>query len=110
MWLLGVMTYLIPRLLKTPWYSAALLEWHYWLSTGGILLMSADLIVLGVFQGLSWSSLLPWDVSLDISFPFWTVRLVAGLAMFLGLLVFVFNIAMTMAAARVGRHQLAIAR
>ena len=57
MWLLGVMTYLIPRLLKTPWYSQQLLEWHYWLSTIGILVMSFDLIVLGVFQGLSWSSL-----------------------------------------------------
>ena len=52
MWLLGVMTYLIPRLLKTPWYSQQLLEWHYWLSAMGILVMSADLIVLGVFQGL----------------------------------------------------------
>ena len=29
------MTYLIPRLLKTPWYSQRLLEWHYWLSTVG---------------------------------------------------------------------------
>ena len=26
MWLLGVMTYLIPRLLKTPWYSQRLLR------------------------------------------------------------------------------------
>ena len=36
MWQLGVMTYLIPRVLKTPWYSQRLLEWHYWLSTIGI--------------------------------------------------------------------------
>ena len=57
--------------------------------------MSADLIVLGVFQGLSWSSLLPWDASIDLSIPFWAVRLVAGLLMFLGLLVFAFNIART---------------
>ena len=69
--------------------------------------MSFDLIVLGLFQGLSWSSLLPWDASLDVSFPFWAVRLVAGLSMFLGLLVFAFNIAMTVAAARVARRQLA---
>ena len=71
MWLLGVMTYLIPRILKTPWYSHQLLEWHYWLSTIGILVMSADLITLGVFQGLSWSSLMPWDVSIELSIPFW---------------------------------------
>ena len=46
--------------------------------------MSVDLIILGVFQGLSWSSLLPWEHSIDISIPFWIVRLVAGLSMFAG--------------------------
>jgi cytochrome c oxidase cbb3-type subunit 1 len=105
MWQLGVMTYLIPRLLRTQWYSHRLLEWHYWLSTIGIGLMSFDLITLGVFQGLSWSSLMPWDVSIDISFPFWAVRLVAGLMMFAGLLLFFVNIAGTWVSARAGgRH------
>jgi cytochrome c oxidase cbb3-type subunit 1 len=109
MWLLGVMTYLIPRLLGTSWYSTQLLEWQYWLSTVGIAVMSLDLITLGVFQGLSWSSLMPWEVSLDISVPFWAVRLVAGLLMFLGLLVFVFHIAMTALKARVEHRRLAVA-
>jgi len=108
MWQLGVMTYLIPRLLKTPWHSQQLLEWHYWLTTIGIFVMSFDLIILGVFQGLSWSSLLPWDVSIDVSIPFWVVRLVAGLFMFVGMLVFMFNIARTWAAARVARRELAV--
>ncbi len=57
--------------------------------------MSFDLIVLGVFQGLSWSSLMPWDVSIDLSIPYWVVRLVAGLFMFAGFLVFVVNIVAT---------------
>ena len=104
MWQLGVMTYLIPRLLKTPWYSERLLEWHYWLSAIGIGLMSFDLITLGVFQGLSWSSLMPWDTSIDISIPFWAVRLVAGLLMFTGFFVFVFNIAATWVSSRAGSH------
>src|SRR5208337_5185687 len=86
MWQLGMMSYLISRLLKTPWYSQRLLEWHYWLSFIGIGLMSVDLITLGVFQGLSWSSLLPWEHSLDISIPFWAVRAVAGLLMIAGYL------------------------
>src|SRR5271166_2353423 len=95
MWQLGMMTYLIPRLLKTPWYSQRLLEWHYWLSFIGIGLMSFDLIILGIFQGLSWSSLLPWENSLDISIPFWAVRTVAGLLMITGYVVFVLNITQT---------------
>jgi cytochrome c oxidase cbb3-type subunit 1 len=104
MWLLGVMTYLIPRLLKTAWYSERLLEWHFWLSAVGIALMSFDLITLGLFQGWSWSALMPWDHSIEISIPFWAVRLVAGLLMFAGLLVFIFHIAVTAATARVGRR------
>ena len=100
MWMLGIMTYLFPRLIKQAWYSEKLLEWHYWLSTTGIVLMSADLIVAGPFQGLSWSSLLPWEVSVEFSIPFWAVRLVAGTLMFSGLLVFLFNIAMTYAQAK----------
>jgi cytochrome c oxidase cbb3-type subunit 1 len=95
MWLLGIMTYLYPRLLNQTWYSTTLCEWHYWLSAVGIVLMSADLITAGPFQGLSWASLAPWEVSVDFSIPFWAVRLVAGLLMFSGLLVFGFNIYMT---------------
>ncbi len=100
MWLLGTMTYLFPRLLKTDWYSRTLCEWHYWLSALGIGLMSADLIVAGPFQGYFWASLLPWDVSVDFSIPFWAVRLVAGTMMFTGLLVFLTNLALTWAQAR----------
>ena len=71
--------------------------------------MSFDLITLGVFQGLSWSSLLPWDVSVDISIPFWVVRLVAGLLMFAGFLVFMVNIAGTWALSRAAKRELAVA-
>jgi cytochrome c oxidase cbb3-type subunit 1 len=95
MWLLGIMTYLIPRLLKAEWYSMRLAEWHFWLSAAGIGLMSADLIVAGPFQGLSWAALQPWEVSVDLSFPFWLVRMPAGLMMMAGLGVFAYNIART---------------
>ena len=109
MWQLGMMTYLIPRVLKTPWYSQRLLEWHYWLSSIGIGVMSADLIILGVFQGLSWSSLLPWEHSLDISIPFWAVRTVAGLLMIAGYLVFVVNIVQTYLTSRPAPQEAAVA-
>lgn len=99
-WHLGTMVYLFPRILKQPWYSQRLLSWHYWLSTVGIGVMSSDLIVAGPFQGFYWSSLLPWDVGVEFSIPFWTIRLVAGLMMFVGLLCFILNIAMTWSQAR----------
>jgi len=91
-WLFGIMTYLYPRLLNRPWYSKKLLEWHFWLSTGGIILMFSDLTLVGILQGYYWSSLQPWDVSVDGSQPFWIVRVFAGLMLFSGLLCFLSNI------------------
>ena len=44
MWIMGMMTYLIPRLPHRPWASVRLCECHYWMSTAGILVMAGDLI------------------------------------------------------------------
>jgi cytochrome c oxidase cbb3-type subunit 1 len=95
MWIFGVMTYLFPRLLGVDWYSRRLCEWNYWLFAGGILLMATDLILGGIFQGWAWAAMFPWEESITISIPFWIVRVVAGLAMFLGLLCFLYNLFMT---------------
>ena len=92
LWLFGVMTYLFPRLLQREWYSRQLCEWHYWLSTTGIVLMFGDLTLAGIFQGYYWSSLQSWDVSVDGSQPFWIVRLFAGLGIIAGQLCFFYNI------------------
>lgn len=95
MWIFGVMTYLIPRVLQRRWYSRALCEWHYWLSAGGVLVMACDLILLGVFQGYWWASLAEWEVSVEGSQPFWITRVFAGLCMAAGLVVFLYNLYMT---------------
>jgi cytochrome c oxidase cbb3-type subunit 1 len=100
MWMLGVMTYLIPRILKTEWADPRLVEWHYWLSTVGIGLMSFDLIVLGVFQGLQWGSLMPWDATIEFSQSFWWIRLLAGLLMFAGHIVFMGHVIWTWSKAK----------
>jgi hypothetical protein len=52
MWIMGMMIYLFPRLLKREWASQSLIEWHYWLSTIGLAVMAADLILLGSVSGL----------------------------------------------------------
>jgi cytochrome c oxidase cbb3-type subunit 1 len=96
MWIIGMMTYLFPRLLKREWASQSLIEWHYWLSTIGLAVMAADLILLGLFQGWSWAALEPWDASTEFSVPFWALRTVAGLAMFGGLIALITNIFRTL--------------
>jgi cytochrome c oxidase cbb3-type subunit I len=91
-WILGMMTYLFPRLLGVNWYSLRLAEWHYWLSAGGMLLMFGVLVFAGIFQGFSWGSLKPWDDSIRVSLPFWFIRLAAGLAIIAGQICFFVNL------------------
>ncbi len=99
-WIFGMMTYLFPRLLGVDWYSRRLCEWHYWLSAVGVFIMSGDLILGGLFQGWSWAALQPWEASIEVSMPFWLVRVGAGLMMFAGLIVFLYNLYMTWQASK----------
>jgi cytochrome c oxidase cbb3-type subunit 1 len=92
MWLLGIMTYLFPRIWRTEWWSRELCEWHYWLSAVGLFAMALDLTLAGVFQGYYWASLQPWEVSVEGSQPFWIVRVFAGLAMMAGQVCFFVNL------------------
>lgn len=95
LWQLGMMTYLIPRLLHTEWYSDKLCHVHYWMSAAGLFVMASDLILAGLFQGWSWAALQPWDASISLSMPFWIFRIFAGVVMFAGQIVFLHNWYMT---------------
>ena len=94
-WIFGMMVYLFPRILKRPWYSQTLLEYHYWLSVVGLSVMFLDLTLVGVFQGYWWASLQPWEVSTNGSQPFWITRVFAGLTMFGSFCCFLYNLYMT---------------
>lgn len=98
MWIMGIMTYLFPRIIGRDWASHRLCEYHYWMSTVGIFVMASDLILLGLFQGWSWAALEPWDASVEFSYPFWVLRVVAGISMFGGLCAFLLNIWLTLRA------------
>lgn len=95
-WILGVMTYLLPRLLGAPgWYRPSWNAWHYWLTALGMLVMFVDLVIAGLIQGFEWQSLSLWESSIVASAPFWLVRLLSGTAMIVGQCLFVANVVMT---------------
>jgi cbb3-type cytochrome oxidase subunit 1 len=50
------------------------------------------LILGGLFQGAFWAALYPWQDSIDVLYPFWVVRVLAGIAMFGGVCAFLWNI------------------
>ena len=59
----------------------------------------AYLVFAGIFQGLYWASLRWWDDSVNVSIPFWWVRIVAGLAIMAGQVCFFVNLYKTWKAA-----------
>lgn len=94
-WILGTMTYLIPRVLHRRWWSERLLAWHYWLSATGMLVMFLSLTFAGIFEGFSWGILEPWEESIAAAMPYWIFRFFTGIAIFTGQILFLTNIVMT---------------
>jgi cytochrome c oxidase cbb3-type subunit 1 len=87
-WLMGIITWLWPRLVGREWQSRRLLQWHYWLTTLGVLIMFVDLTAAGLVHGFMQKGLSPWRDILDALHPFWAVRSFAGGMIVLGLCIF----------------------
>jgi cbb3-type cytochrome oxidase subunit 1 len=90
-WILGIITELWPRLVGRPWHSPTLNTWHYWLSVLGMVVMFVDLLAAGLVQGFLWRALQPWEESLAVSIPFWWVRSFAGTMIYVGQILFAYN-------------------
>jgi cytochrome c oxidase cbb3-type subunit I len=97
---------LVPWLWKRKeLYSKALVEWHFWVCTLGILLYITSMWVSGIMQGLMWRA---YDSmgSLQYSFvetvqamhPYYIIRATGGVLFILGALIMVYNLWMTVAA------------
>ncbi len=103
----GVIYCLVPWLWgRERLYSMALVSWHFWLATIGILLYITSMWVSGILQGLMWRA---YDSLgfLEYSFvetvqamhPFYAIRATGGLFFLLGALIMVYNVIMTVRAA-----------
>ena len=105
---MGSMYYLIPRLFgRESMYSTKLIEWHFWLSTIGVVLYIASMWIAGVAQGLMWRAsnvdgTLTYSFAqvLNTMYPFYGIRLLGGTIFFLGMLMMAYNVWKTV---RIGR-------
>lgn len=95
----GAVYCLVPWLWKRErLYSMALVSWHFWIATIGIVLYITSMWVSGILQGLMWRT---YDESgfLQYSFvesvaamhPFYAIRMVGGLLFLVGGLIMVYN-------------------
>ena len=57
--------------------------------------MQFDLLVAGMVQGYMWKHMVPFIDSVIASMPFWWVRMVSGMMIFVGESLFVVNVYMT---------------
>jgi len=102
---IGCIYYLIPRLFgRAQMYSVPLINFHFWLSTIGVVFYITAMWIAGVMQGLMWRAVNA-DGTLTYSFaeavkatyPFYGIRLLGGLLFFGGMLVMAYNVWKTVA-------------
>jgi len=90
--LFGAIYYIMPRITRREWPSAALIKWHFWLVLIGISIYVIALTIAGLFQGLA---LLdpgtPFQVSVERTiWALWS-RSFAGVMLTAGHIVFAIN-------------------
>lgn len=94
--------YSVPRMLKTKLYSDKLANASFWLWLIGGLSFFISLWIGGFLQGLQWNDpSIPFIDTVRFMVPFWSVRLLGGTLMFVGILLFFWNLLMTYT----GRHE-----
>lgn len=95
--------YMLPAMYKTTIYSEKIANTHFWLVLVGQLMFSVTMWITGIQQGAMWK-MQAADGSLQYTFmetlvrnyPYWQMRTVAGVIFVVGMLFFIYNVAMTM--------------
>jgi cytochrome c oxidase cbb3-type subunit I len=105
---IGALYALIPVLFgRERMHSMKLVEWHFWLSTIGVVLYIVSMWIAGVMQGLMWRAVND-DGTLTYSFvetlvpmyPYYTVRFLGGALFLAGMFLMAYNVWKTVAGAR----------
>ncbi len=88
--------YAVPRIAKKPLYSEGLANTSFWLMFTGGLLFFVALWIGGFIQGLQWNDTsIPFIDTVRFMVPFWWTRLVGGLLIYTGAILFLYNLVRT---------------
>ena len=99
----GALYYLTPVLWKRErLYSHALVNWHFWLATLGIVVYAAVMWVSGIMQGLMWREtdelgflVYSFAETVEAMHPFYVLRVLGGVMYLAGALIMVYNLVRT---------------
>ena len=105
---IGSVYFLIPKLFGQPqMYSIRLIDWHFWMSTIGVVLYIVSMWIAGIMQGLMWRAVnddgtltYSFVESLEAMYPFYFVRFLGGALFLTGMLVMVYNTIKTIAGSK----------
>ncbi|NIO03546.1 MAG: hypothetical protein GTN74_02740, partial [Proteobacteria bacterium] len=76
-----------------PLYSRRLAEWHFWLTLGGLTIFMTSLWLAGLIQGQHWlAGGIRFLETTRVIHPYFAWRLMGGLLMWVGQVVFAYNI------------------
>ena len=101
-WAFALIYLLVPTLTDRTIYSKKLMEWHYWLTTLGMLIFMVSMWVAGLIQGQNWSSyMIPFLQTVISMKPYFGARLIGGAMAGLGIACFVWNVWKTASQKRV---------
>lgn len=99
---IGSIYVLIPRLFNVKIYSVALINLHFWLSTIGALVYIISMWISGINQGMMSRAIDEYGnlkyAFIDIviaSHPFYIVRFCGGIMFFIGMIIMLYNIFLT---------------
>ncbi|WP_083742339.1 type VI secretion system contractile sheath large subunit [Bradyrhizobium mercantei] len=103
----GALYCLVPWLWNRQLYSLKLANWHFWISTIGIVLYISAMWVSGILQGLMWRAytslgFLEYSFieSVEAMHPFYIIRAAGGALFLIGALIMAVNLWMTVNASK----------
>jgi cytochrome c oxidase cbb3-type subunit 1 len=99
----GALYCLVPWLWnKRELYSLRLVNWHFWISTLGIVLYISAMWVAGIMQGLMWRAYTQFGYleysfveTVDALHPMYAIRALGGALFVIGALIMAYNLIMT---------------
>ena len=89
-WAFALIYFVLPQLAGRPLQGRKLMEWHYWLVTGGMTIFMVSLWAAGLIQGTTWASnsVLFLETVMAMK-PYFAARLLGGAMAGVGILCFV---------------------
>jgi len=105
---IGSIYFLIPKLFgREQMYSIKLIDWHFWMSTIGVVLYIVAMWIAGIMQGLMWRAVnadgtltYSFVESLEATYPYYFVRFLGGALFFCGMLLMAYNVIKTVSGAK----------